>query len=396
MSPQTLRLVMLVSCAHALVHVYELALPSVEELIADDFAVGSKTTGLLGNCWRLPFGFGALAAGWLADRFGSKVMLIVYLVGCAATSALVWIAPSLALLFAAMFLMGSFASIYHPAGLALISHEASPEHRPLALGYHGIFGSLGIAGGPFLAALLLWSGASWRQYYLVLVVPGALLAVFMIWRMTEHHRRRQPSPSDAKHSDEGFSRAQLVAYLTLISIGAIGGFIYAAMVNFLPRYLGESNLRIEGIPPQSFRNGLAAAVLLLGCVGQYVAGRFARPHRLTPILVCILLSTVPFLFWMSFAQGTARVWAAAFFALTHFSHQPIYNSLVAHYVPSSRRSLGFGLSNFMTFGVGSFGAGFAGYVQSEPATNYGTLACLALVGAAIAAWLYRFSGRNGL
>jgi predicted MFS family arabinose efflux permease len=170
------------------------------------------------------------------------------------------------------------------------------------------------------------------------------------------------------------------------------------MLNFLPRYLGESDLRLEGIPPQSLRNGLTGAVLLLGCVGQYLAGRFARPDRLTPILVCILLSTAPFLFWMSFAQGTTRIWAAAFFALTHFSHQPIYNSLVAHYVPSSRRSLGFGLSNFMSFGLGSFGAGYAGYVQTEigTATNYGSLAFLALLGATIAAWLYRFSGRNGL
>ena len=36
MSRTLLRLVLFISCAHALVHVYELAYPSVEQLIAKD------------------------------------------------------------------------------------------------------------------------------------------------------------------------------------------------------------------------------------------------------------------------------------------------------------------------------------------------------------------------
>ena len=67
MSPATFRLVLLISCAHALVHTFELALPSVEQMIGADFHVDRQQTGMLGTTWRLPFGFGALLAGWLAD-----------------------------------------------------------------------------------------------------------------------------------------------------------------------------------------------------------------------------------------------------------------------------------------------------------------------------------------
>ena len=63
----------------------------------------------------------------------------------AAMSIAVWQSTSLAVLFGAMFAMGCFASIYHPAGVGLISHHTTPENRPMALGYHGILGSVGIA-----------------------------------------------------------------------------------------------------------------------------------------------------------------------------------------------------------------------------------------------------------
>ena len=59
MSPATFRLILLVSCAHALVHVFELSLPSVEQMIGGEFGVGKDRTGLLGTVWRIPFGLGA-------------------------------------------------------------------------------------------------------------------------------------------------------------------------------------------------------------------------------------------------------------------------------------------------------------------------------------------------
>ena len=93
MSPATLRLVLLVSCGHALVHIYEHSLASVEKLVVEDRSFDIPTerqevvSGELGNCLRLPFGLCAFLAGWLADRFGAKRLLLVYLFGCSAAAA---------------------------------------------------------------------------------------------------------------------------------------------------------------------------------------------------------------------------------------------------------------------------------------------------------------------
>ena len=79
MDSKTFRLVLLVSCGHALVHVYELSFASVEQLVAQDFGVDTSVTGALGTSLRMPFGLGALAAGWLAGRYGAKRLLLIYL-----------------------------------------------------------------------------------------------------------------------------------------------------------------------------------------------------------------------------------------------------------------------------------------------------------------------------
>ncbi|MCA9068794.1 MAG: hypothetical protein KDA84_07720, partial [Planctomycetaceae bacterium] len=86
MSSTTFRLVLLVSFAHALVHAFEVSLSSVEQLIAVDFEVTKEATGFLGTVWRIPFGGGALLAGWLADRYGSKRLLLTFLGGCIGTA----------------------------------------------------------------------------------------------------------------------------------------------------------------------------------------------------------------------------------------------------------------------------------------------------------------------
>ena len=405
MKPSTLRLVLLVSCCHGLVHVYELSFSRVEQLVAGEFGVDMEMTGWLGFSMRLPFGMFALAAGWLADRFGPKRLLLVYLAGASVAALLVSLSPSLAALFVVMFTLGTFAGIYHPAGVSLISQETQAETRPLALGYHGILGSAGIAAGPFLACLALAAGFTWRQYYLMLAVPGLLLAGLLLFRLPGEDDRSVPSANPGR----GDGRARWDCYFILISAAMMAGIIYAAVMTFLPRYLSEAGLNLEGLlerllgaigareaefSPVSAGNLLTGLVLVLGILGQYTAGRTARPHTLEWMMALSFFAAAPCLLWMGFATGAARVWAAALFAPIFFMHQPVFNSLVAKYVPRRRRSLAYGLSFTAGFGIGGAGAAFAGRVQSTlgeygPMVNYSTLAVLAVVVGVLCLFLKR-------
>ncbi len=394
----TFRLVLLVSLAHALVHIFEHSFACVEQLVVTDdtFAILSEvrrqTSGQLGSTLRLPFGLCAMLAGWLADRYGSKCLLQVYLVGASAAALLAFWSPNLAAMYASMFVLGMFASIYHPAGVSLITHHTTPENRSLALGYHGILGAAGTAAGPLLAGVILANGAQWRQYYLALSVPGILLALIFRSMLSDQDGRvphestgdNQPHPEDKTHWD---------AYITLLFVTSLAGIVYAGILNFLPRYLDQTGLNFQ-IPKESLRNYLTASVLALGAIGQYTAGRLARPSTLEALIAASFFATAPFVFWMGFAEGHARLWAAGGFTTLFFMHQPLVNSLIAKYVPRRRRSLCFGLSFSVGFGVGSIGPTVSGLAQTNLRnfTILGTLLTIAAV-LCLSLW-WRYGGQD--
>ncbi|HUG69460.1 MAG TPA: MFS transporter [Pirellulaceae bacterium] len=387
----TLYLVLLVSSAHALVHVYELALPSVEQRIAAEYfgadeVSGKAMTGRLSNAWRLMWGFGAIVAGLLVDRFGARRLLAIYLLGCAAACGLAATSTTLSSLFVAMITMGALASIYHPAGLSLISHETTADNRPLALGLHGIFGSVGISSAPLLAGILLAASFTWRQIYWVFMVPGAILGLVFVWQALRYpaiESRRATPGSSTKTNDEQ-DHVDWRSFFTLTALALVQGFIYSALMSFLPRYLSGAAEWFGWAKGDG--NFLAAGVLFAGCAGQALAGRYARSSILEKQLAWITFGNIPFLVWMAFAGTWDRVLAAGLLALVHFMHQPIYNSLIAKYTPRHRRSLCYGFSFAMGLGLGSFGARFAGEFQSDGIV-YGTLAAVAGVGCVVCAVL---------
>ncbi len=413
MAPSIWRLVVLISLAHAMVHIYELSFTGVEQDIAreffpDDAERGKEVTGMLATAWRLPFGFGALLAGWLVDRLGSRRMLTLYLVGCSLCCLASWYSQPLGLLAFAMFSMGAFASIYHPAGLALISLATTPASRAHALGIHGIFGSLGISAAPFLVGMFLLFAFDWRAYYLVLAIPGMLLAVpFYFLARNEvvgaaATRATHPEhvPADSQSSDaasadlqashgEDPDRNQWSSFFALTLLATLQGFVYASVMSFLKRYLGGGTA--EELDYMAGVSGfLTAGVLVIGCVGQYIGGRIAHPSRLEAQLTWITLANAPCLLWMGWAMGWQRIAAAASFSVVHFMYQPIYNSLIAKYTSRRRRSVCYGFSFAMGFGIGGSGATFAGFVHSQWIA-YSVLAGVSVVASLVGLVLWKWA-----
>jgi len=394
-------LVLLVSVAHALVHMYELSLPSVEQEIAqgyfpNDPASGKAVNGWMAFAWRSPLGIGALVAGWLVDRFGARRMMAIYLAGCGVMCVLAGVWLPLWGLMMVMGCMGTFACIYHPAGLALISHETTVKNRARALGIHGIFGSAGIGSSPFLAGLVLSVCYNlnipdgWRVCYRLLAVPGLLLAmVFVYLHMTQRHRETSEpqTRTDGNHEEDG---AAWASYFTLTAIAALMGFVYSGVLAFLPRYMDGAGITIDGVPREGMRNYLTGGVLLVGCIAQYVSGRIARHRLLEPQMAAIFLCSAPCLVWMAHASGSLCVAATAVFALVHFMHQPIYNSLIAKYTPRRHRSLCYGFSFAMGMGIGSLGAVFVGNIEQN-AVIYQTMAAVALTGGILTLILWRWN-----
>jgi MFS family permease len=417
------RIVAFTASAHGLVHTYELSIPILLTVWIAEFSTTAATLGAVVTVGYGLFGVGALPAGVVVDRFGSKPVILACLLGMAGSFLLVGAAPTLPVLALALGVWGVTASVYHPAGLALLS--TAVDRRGTALGYHGIGGNLGIALGP-LAAVVLLVAFDWRVVAALLTLPALLVAGYgyTVDVETALARAADDSPGDGSDGD-GSSRAaadggvagslarvagDTRALLTLgfglvLLFVTFSGLYYRTFLTFLPDLLGDAlggfAGGVDGLGPAgpggaSFDLGryLYVAVLLVGVPGQYLGGRIA--DRVPPERGLAALMTVLVLLALSFVAATGALWSfllvSGLLGVALFTVQPLSQATVAAYTPPGSRGLSFGYTYLAIFGVGSLGAGLAGFVLTVAGRRelFVVLAGLAACGALVALAVGRF------
>ena len=122
-------------------------------------------------------------------------MMTVFFVGTGVSSVFTGFADGPAMLGVGLFLIGTFASIYHPVGIPLIVRGAG-ERRGRLLGINGVFGSAGMAVTPVVVGVLFAVGG-WQA---VFVVPGLVsialgIAFHFYFRESLPIRRARPKAS---------------------------------------------------------------------------------------------------------------------------------------------------------------------------------------------------------
>ena len=127
--------------AHALDHFVILIYPTV--VIKLQLTYGRSYSDLiaLSTASFIAFGLFSLPAGWLADRWSRRNMMVAFFLGCGMSLVAAAFAPSLTVLAVALFVLGIFAAIYHPVGTAMVIASATQRGRTLAL--NGVCGNIG-------------------------------------------------------------------------------------------------------------------------------------------------------------------------------------------------------------------------------------------------------------
>ena len=98
--------------------------------------------------------FGACAplAAYLADKWNRSGMLTVFFFGIGSASILTGFAQSLLQIGIGLALIGVFASIYHPVGIAMLIERGGKVGW--ILGINGVWGNMGVAGAPLVLSLI--------------------------------------------------------------------------------------------------------------------------------------------------------------------------------------------------------------------------------------------------
>ena len=79
------------------------------------------------------FGLFSLPAGWLADKWSRDGMMAVFFIGIGTASVVTSFASTPLQIGIGLFVMGVFAAIYHPVGLAIVTIFNSFILCPLAI-----------------------------------------------------------------------------------------------------------------------------------------------------------------------------------------------------------------------------------------------------------------------
>ena len=386
------RVVVAASLAHGMTHTLELTFAALLVRLGIEFGADVAVLGAVAYAGTVTFGAAALPSGWLIDRYGSRSVIVASMWIAGVCALIVAVSPTLPFLAVALTCLGAGIGLYHPAGTSMVATVA--ERRGLALAIQGLAGNLGIAAAP-VAALTSAIAFDWRVAYaafgIVAFGGGAL-----VWRIapsqveardaiTARVARQTAAPSARVRTSPPSIRHWVTPSLLIIYLSAVlQGFIYRGSLTFLTLHLRDHlDIQVFGWEPDAVAGTAATVVLLAAVFGQIAGGMLSDRISLERALLPFVIISVPLLFVIAGASGVVLLLATAGFVVANFAQQPIFNGLITDYSPPGAMGRAFGMSFFLTFGVGAIAAWFAGLLArawGTPAVFYAlTVVAVAMV-----------------
>ncbi|MDS0294823.1 MFS transporter [Halogeometricum luteum] len=422
--------------AHGMVHTYELSIPIFVSIWLTEFdvvnlgltqvEVTAATLGLVVTAGYGLFGVGALPGGVLVDRIGSRRLISLCLFGMAGSFVLLGLSPNLVVVTLALLCWGAAASVYHPAGLALISKGV--DERGTGFAYHGIAGNVGIGLGPLLTAVLLMF-LDWTTVAILLSLPALAAGAYATRAQFDENAAVDAGAGGSSKADAGVDSVEeflaesrrMVAggFVVVFLVVMCSGLYYRGVLTFLPDLLSGLGT-FEPVPLASLLPaGLAGALgvtadsgqtlqperyfysglLMVGVLGQYAGGKLTDRLPVEWGLVGSFgaLAVLAVLFLPVVNAGLVPLLAfGAVLGFFLFVIQPFYQATVAEYTPAGTRGLSYGYTYLGVFGVGALGGALAGAIltYATPAALFATLAGIAAAGAGFGLYLARRSGKS--
>jgi MFS family permease len=299
----------------------------------------------------IAFGLCAIPAGWLADRWSREGMMVIFFIGIGASSLLAGLADSPAQIALCLTLIGIFAAIYHPVGIAMVVQGRS--RTGVALAINGVFGNMGVASAALLSGYLI-DASGWRSAFFI---PGALsmaIGGLYLWFVRTGGEvpaaDRTAAAGAGKAAGEPVSRHRLVRIFGIIFFtAAIGGLIFQSTTFSLPKIFDERLTDLAGTA--TLVGWYAFVVFSVAAFAQLVVGYLLDTSSLRAVFAVVAIAQAGFFVLMTHLTGLASLLVAIGFMLAVFGQIPINDVLVGRLARSEWRSRAFALRYIVTFSV---------------------------------------------
>ncbi len=319
--------IVLIEIAHGieLISLFPLYLREVMNEGADVIGVTLSTYLITDILVRTP-------AGWGADRWGRKPMLVIGVLLSAIPLALMPRVESPTLFLALNALNGIGAGCIWPAIYAGVADAYERERYGLVLGIVNMVMLGGIAIGPIAGGFLLERVSYGSAFQVCLAIVALALVLVIAWVREPTSKEAIPSELDSIRT---LARQINPVLARLLFIGLLLTFALGMMLPLISLF-GKEVLRVSP-------NGLALILIPPGIVTAALiipAGHWAdRRGRHVPLILGLILIAIPFagapLSVNPFIVSAGATVAGIGYALM----VPAWNALVMDYVPLSARGL---------------------------------------------------------
>ena len=248
--------------------------------ILKDLHLNYQDLGNLVAALGLAWGVFAIVGGSLSDRLGRRRVLIPAIIAFSLLSGLSGLAQGIVSLIVIRAIMGVSEGSFCPTSFATVNEASKPSRRGFNLGVQqSAFPLFGLALGPILATQLL-QVVSWRWVFVLVAVPGLILAGLLVATVREPHELKVLPPGHeagkrAPLNDVLKHRNVVLAMIALLC-AMCGIFTISAMMpNYLVDYLKLSTTQMGFVTSAiGFGGFLGQAVLpgLSDLIGRRTVG----------------------------------------------------------------------------------------------------------------------------
>jgi len=305
----------------------------------------------------IAFGACSIPAGWLADRWSRTGVMTVFFFGIGAASVLTGFASGPSQIALGLTLIGVFAAIYHPVGIAML--VANRDNVGRVLGVNGVFGNVGVAFSALMAGALA-EAAGWRAAF---IVPGAIaMCVGVAFALLA---REAPRGVPARRAAPArLSRADLARVFAVLTVAtACGGVIFNATTISMPKVFDE---RLAALTHSTFGIGiLVCGVYLIAAMAQLCVGWWLDRKSLKSVFVPVVALQVPLLALAGTMDNYLMLATAVAMMFFVFGQIPINDAMIARYTSEAWRARAYAVRYVVSFGASALAVPLVAWIYKS-------------------------------
>ncbi|WP_306260311.1 MFS transporter [Pararhizobium sp. IMCC21322] len=346
---------LLLNIGHFLDHLFMLIFATVAALaLHREWGIGYADLLAYATPGFFAFGLFSLPAGWLADKWSRDGMMCVFFVGIGVSSIAAGFATTPFQMGLGLFVIGLFAAIYHPVGLAIVTMKW--RNTGMRIAANGVWGNLGVACAALVTGYLIDNGG-WRMAF---ILPGLFsiavgLVYVFLWRKTaaaDHAAPHADTPNRA--TDTSLVHRALVMRVSAIVFltTAVAAISFQSTTFALPKIFDE---RLQGLVAQISAPAaavsesgqtdfattlgiLAFLVFAVASMAQLLVGRLLDRYGPRPVLMAVGAVQLIFFAWMPGLTDGAALAVALGFMLGVFGQIPINDYMIGKMASGAYRA----------------------------------------------------------